>query len=538
MKVFLRQKWVKLTGLILGLLVLFSLGFGAYYYSKTTFINRYLQARSSHSASAFENIKEYLVWADTGEKITNDQARFANYKPLKKEEISQTAIKLKRATSKDELYITSVGRKFFLFPDYRVAVKPITLTMETNVPDVDILLNQKKVATSTSEHFKTEVKRLPLADYTASISGHYKNKKIEVSKKYDGQNRNLDLTVTFKNITVTSNLKEGELYFDDSRVGTLSDGKCQVKDYPISGTVKAYVKKSFPDGKVQSKRQNLADLPEDAHLTLNVDKLLDDEKAGSYLLAAFDQLMIYSSQGQDSATVADVFENGVENDFYKGLKESVKEKLETDSRKASAFAIPNVSLNKLSQVGKTSYLLDFSATYDYSYKKETDTAKGTSGHIIQELSGQLILKKSANKYLVSQKGRKKINLVSEENQLKEPSLFPEKLLGKWKGEKDQVLYTVTFSEDGSITRKIDFKDPKKKDQSMTVKATKCEDKGNGSYQIFFASPADASVFTIDGSVGERSAYGVHISGDRLSVHIWQDGQNPNLEKDGMALIKE
>lgn len=48
---------------------------------------------------------------------------------------------------------------------------------------MDLLLNQKKVATSNSENFTTELKRLPIADYSASINGTYKDKKNQSYKK-------------------------------------------------------------------------------------------------------------------------------------------------------------------------------------------------------------------------------------------------------------------------------------------------------------------------------------------------------------------
>ena len=58
--------------------------------------------------------------------------------------------------------------------------------------------------------------RLPIADYTASISGN-NGKPVELSKAYDGENNLLDLSVSFKSFKVTSNLTDGELYFDDTR---------------------------------------------------------------------------------------------------------------------------------------------------------------------------------------------------------------------------------------------------------------------------------------------------------------------------------
>lgn len=110
------------------------------------------------------------------------------------------------------------------------------------------------------------------------------------------------------------------------------------------------------------------------------------------LVAAFDQLLTYLNQGQDPAGLSTVFEQGANNAFYKGLKDSIKAKFQTDTRKASRLSIPSILLSKLTQIGKQSYLVDFTAVYDFVYDKETDPEKGTSGNVRQDLTGKLTLK--------------------------------------------------------------------------------------------------------------------------------------------------
>lgn len=545
MKKIFQRKWFKRTSIVLGILLVALIALGSFYYSKSAVIDRYVVAKSKKNGGSFENIKAFLVWDDTDEIITNDQAAFASFTPLPKSEISSLKKELKSATASDPVYIKSIGHRFWIFPDYRVAMKPMSLTLKTNVPNMDLLLNQKKVATSNSENFTTELKRLPIADYSASINGTYKDKKIKVTKKYDGQKPVLDLSVTFKNFTVSSNLTEGELYFDEDRVGTLKKGQYQVIDYPITNGSKAFVKRNFPDGELKSEKADLEQVAEGSELKLTVDNLLDRTKAGEYLLAAFNQLMAYTSSRQDSATVADVFENGINNDFYKGLKESVKAKLETDGRKASSFAIPNVVLNAMTQVGKESYLLDFAATYDFAYPKETDPEKGSSGNIIQELSGQLTLKKSGDRYVISQAGTKNISVTSEKNNIKKPSLLPDGIVGTWKGTKDDITYTLTISEDGTVTRHIDFKDPKKADESRTAKITKTEEKNPGDFQVIITPETDSSILIIGGGIGGANikyAYGLHLDGNQLTPIIWQTGMDKDFDfskpAPGLPLTKQ
>ncbi|GAJ61197.1 zinc ribbon domain-containing protein [Streptococcus parauberis] len=527
-----KKKWVKVTSAILVTLMLVLVAVGAYFTSKSAVIHNYVSARSNKQGAAFENIKEYLVWADTNKKVTNDQAQYANFEKFDRNELKSQENKLKNATAEDDYYVKSVGRKFLIFPDYRIAIRPIQLEIKTNVPSVDIMLNKKLVTTSNSENFSAKLERIPVSNYVASLDGQYKNRLIKVSKTYDGSSKLIDLTVVFKNFSVTSNSKEGELFVNESPIGMLKDGSYDVKDYPMTEIADVYLKKSFADGDVTSKKVKLSDIKENDKVALDFENQLDQAKAGQYLISVFDQLMIYNSNRQDPANLETIFEGGANNDFYKGLKESIKSKMETDKRLASSFAIPNIVLNGLAQVGKESFLVDFAATYDYTYNKETDKEKGSSGHILQELTGELVLKKSGNGYVVSQKGAKNISVTSEKNQIKEPALLPDGVVGTWKGEKDDITYTLTIAQDGTVTRKVDFKDPKKPDENKVAKITNSEDKSNGNYHLTFATPTDGGIMVIGGGIGGAGiqyTYGFNLSGDSLTPVVWQTAMNSEFD---------
>lgn len=527
-----KKKWVKVTSGILLALILILVAVGAYFSSKSAVIHNYVSARSSKQGTTFENIKEYFVWADTNKKVTNDQAQYAKFEKFNRNELKSQENKLKNASSNDDFYVKSVGRKFLIFPDYRIAIKPIQLEIKTNVPSVDIMLNQKLVARSDSENFSAKLNRLPVSDYVASLDGQYKNRAIKVSKTYDGSSKLIDLTVVFKNFSVTSNSKDGELFVNQSPIGMLKDGSYEVKDYPMTEIADVYIKKAFADGDITSKKVKLADIKENDKVSLDFENQLDQARAGQYLISVFDQLMIYYSNRQDPANLESIFEGGANNDFYKGLKESIRSKVETDKRLASSFAIPNIVLNGLAQVGKESFIVNFAATYDYTYNKETDKEKGSSGHIIQELGGELVLKKSGDGYVVSQKGAKNISVTSEKNQIKEPALVPDGVVGTWKGEKDDITYTLIFAEDGTVTRKVDYKDPKKADENKVAKITKSEDKSNGNYRLNFATPSDGAIMVIGGGIGGANiqyAYGLNISGDSLTPVIWQTGMDSEFD---------
>lgn len=133
----------------------------------------------------------------------------------------------------------------------------------------------------------------------------------------------------------------------------------------MTDSAQAYVKKNYSDGELTSQKQALSGISDGDTVDLDAENLLDEASAGQILVSAFDQLISYLSTGQDSSTVSTVFEDGANNEFYKGLKESIKAKMQTDTRKASSLTVPAITLTSLSQIGKESYLVNFSATYDF-----------------------------------------------------------------------------------------------------------------------------------------------------------------------------
>lgn len=522
-KPFHHKKLKQITIIAATSLFLFLIG-GAFYYSKNHCINAYLKARSAQSGPVFENIKAYLVWDDTNEQITNDEAMYTKFRRYSQKELRQKKQDLKAASQDSAVQVKSVGRRFWIFPDYRIAIKPMDLTIKTNVPQADVLLNQKKVAVSDSEQFSVKLDRLPTAEYTASIRGKHNGRNIKVNKSYDGDNPVLDLSVSFRTFLVTSNAKQGDLYFDDNHIGTLKDGQLQVEDYPVTENAQAYMKTTFPDGELRSQKYALADVEEGATLEILVTDLLEEDKAGELLVSAFDQLMHYLSTGQDSSNLRSVFEAGSSNAFYRGLKESIKAKFQTDTRKASRLNIPSILLTTMTQVGKTTYVLDFTATYEFLYDNSTDPEQHTSGHINQDLTGKVTVKKVGHHYLISQSGSKNITVVKEDNQLKAPSVFPESILGTWTGQANGLSIHMSLASDGTITTKVEDQKGNRSKETRTAKISKVEDKGNGFYLYTPDPGSDISALAPEGGLGGANvkyAYGFKISGKTASPVVWQ-----------------
>ena len=537
-KKLLQRKPIRTTLVIIGvLLVIFGL-WGSFHYSKTATLDRYIKARSA-SGNTFENIKEYMVWDDTNELITNDEAQYTKFARLKtKAAQSSLRRKLLMAGASDTLYLKRIKQRFFFFPDYRLAMKPLKLKLKTNVSNLDVLLNDKKVATSDSDQYQLTLKHLPVGDYRFTLNGLHNGKEVEFSKDYDGKHKTVDMTLAFKNFTVKSNLKNGDLYFGRKKISSLSNGEYAVSDYPVMGTKSVYVKKSFSDGEIKSKKHSLLDIADGSTLQLDVPNQLDEETAQKLLNSAFEKFSVYATSGQDPTDLAPLFEKGTDNHFYNALKGSLKQKMVTENRKPSSFAVISVNLNDLRQTGVKTYDLSYEVAYDYYYDEATDPEKKTSGHLIQNLTGQVRVKKTAADYIMT-KSVSGPTVVSEDNQVKSPTPLPEDLIGTWETKEDDKTVTMTFSEDGTVTKKTDYKDDKKEDTTRTAKVEKTEKTSDGTYRYYYQS-GDKAAFTVLDDIGanDQYTYGVKINGSSITTVYWETGDTSGSPKTGISLSKK
>ncbi|EMB72316.1 zinc ribbon domain-containing protein [Streptococcus mutans] len=534
----LKRKPIRTTLIIIGsFFVLFGL-WGSIHYSKAATLDRYLKARSA-SGHTFENIKEYMVWDDTNELITNDEAQYTKFSrlktSLKKRSLRQ---KLLSAKASDKLYLKSIGHKFFFFPDYRLAMKPLKLTLKTNVSGLDVLLNGKKIATSDSDNYHVTVTHLPIDNYTFTLDGIHNGKEVEFNKNYDGKHQTVNMNLAFKNFTVKSNLSDGNLYFDKKKISSLSNGQYNVDNYPIMGSKSVYVKKNFSDGTIKSNKQSLKDIADGSTVQLDVPNQLNQDTAQQLLNTAFEKFSVHASNQQDPTDLNTVFENGSNNDVYKALKESIKQKMMVDSRKPSSFTITSVSLNDLHQTGMKTYTLSYALTYDYYYDEATDQEKKTSGHLLQNITGQVQVKKTETGYTI----RKSISgptVVSEDNQVKSPMPLPEELIGTWETKQDDKTVTMIFSEDGTVTKKTDYKDDKKEDTTKTAKVEKTEKTSGGTYRYYYQS-GDRAALTVLDDIGanDQYTYGVKINGSSITTVYWESGDTSGSPKTGISLTKK
>ncbi|MDD3224803.1 MAG: zinc-ribbon domain-containing protein [Clostridium sp.] len=127
---------------------------------------------------------------------------------LDNDAISPKDVNSLSASSSSTLTLVSVGKKFFFFPDYRLAVKPVFINIKTDFKDVNLSVNNTNVGKSDSDNFTKEYGPFVPGKYV--VSANYKGKYITLNKTYP-----VNLVSDYKNTTDLTVL-DGMNYVDIS----------------------------------------------------------------------------------------------------------------------------------------------------------------------------------------------------------------------------------------------------------------------------------------------------------------------------------
>ncbi|MGT2923957.1 zinc ribbon domain-containing protein [Streptococcus caviae] len=375
------KSWSKGKKMLAALMILLLLALGAgyiygnQYFSREAVAERYLKA-ANHS---FTKALAFEVWSDTE-------------KPIKKSELTYRNSEENRTLKMDDLMsdyrqLKNVGRKFLVFPDWRVAVKPVSATVSVNTKGLELFVNHKRIAKTDSDSYTKTLSRLYPGTYNFLAKGVISGQKLEVSSEETITNNvKVNLNVKYLSFQVNSNLTDGDLYVGSRKIGKLHDGKYKVSKLAVTDASKIYVQKSFP-GKspLKSETQSIEDIYDGDTVTLDADGVLDRDTADSLITEAYRKMSSYASSQTTPDDLDDVFTGGNNNKFYQDVKNTIDTNTTgAKNRSADSITFSDVDVTKVTQTGPTTFSVEFTVIYDfyYGYNSEHDS----SGDIIQKLS--------------------------------------------------------------------------------------------------------------------------------------------------------
>ncbi|MGT2833207.1 zinc ribbon domain-containing protein [Streptococcus halotolerans] len=350
-----KKRYLYITGGVLAAVILGVYLFGNHYYSRESVAKRYLETSDTIAQQL-----EYEVWSDS-------------QKPIKKSEISYLT---KATSSKPELVdllsgnkMAEVGRRWLVFPDWKVMIQPADTTISTNTKGMTISINDKRWEKSDSDHFSKTVRLYP-GDYHFSLTGKLDDQEVSASSKQTLKaDQHVSLDITYLSFEVNSNLADGDLYVGSKKVTRLANGKADVSNLAVTKNAKLSVQKTFEDAsKVTSNTYSIKDIADGDSVTLDAKGVLDRDTADQLLTAAYQKLDDYEDNHTTPDGLTDIFQGGATNSMYKDVVNMIETNTtNAKNRPAESISFDDIDVTNVKQVSAKKYVVDFTVVNSFYY---------------------------------------------------------------------------------------------------------------------------------------------------------------------------
>lgn len=316
---------------VIGALVVLFICFyawGSNYYNRDNQISRIITSLKDPN----QNAAQYISCDNPEVKISNQSV-----KPLQKyfqdhtTEADQLTPNFRMGYDSGNIRLVQSGRYFLLFPKYTAQVTAYTPKISTNHANSVVKVGDKSLGTLTKSggsYVKTAPAIIP-GKYTFSIKSNVEGRKLTATSTtnvWSSDTVNLDIHTETLNIKSVPN---GTVYINDKKVGTLNGkGNLVLKDYPITKNMTLYVKGTFNNKTLTSKK--ISDLAHD--LEYGDDEDIVTQSGSKYVIKPEWKGLVTDDEAKDvlnhafdnSSLNEDDFVDGGGNDSYGELKRMFK----------------------------------------------------------------------------------------------------------------------------------------------------------------------------------------------------------------------
>ncbi|MFD3450175.1 zinc ribbon domain-containing protein [Microbacteriaceae bacterium 4G12] len=262
-----KQGKKKKITIILALVVIFiallfgTYQFGAYQFSKEKQVKELIEAFNKKDIN---KINSFVKTDDPNLKITKDDIK--SYLAYMKDNpsynkdlvasLQQQTVDSKVVDSKEEFTDAKIiedGKQWFLYPKYKLSIKPYYIVVGTNGKAAELYVNDKKVTDIASEKSSKEVgpyfpgtyvvKAKAKTDLTTLES----EKGVELAGNKDGKVK-VDLPLEGHFVMIASVEDNATVYVNGKIHGTLKMGSYKLGPVPTDETVEVYLEKKFDWG--------------------------------------------------------------------------------------------------------------------------------------------------------------------------------------------------------------------------------------------------------------------------------------------------
>ena len=303
-----------IIGIVVAVVVVFGfIGylFGNHYYSKSAVLDRAMTSLTSdkNTDSYFESTDSRVTLND------NTMAPLSKHMNKNNDELQSLKGQLSDSgSSKDGNFeYVQHGRKWLLFPNYQVKVKPVVPTITTSEKSADVILNNNKIGQTSDSDSEFSLGRILPGDYNITVSKTLSGKKVtNAQTTYLDNSDNIYMPLKTIKFTVKAG-PNADIYINDKKVGTSnSDGDYKVSDMPFSSAIYIYGV-MHSDGKtVTSDKYHLSESDDGQEVSLNYPGAVDKDDAAN-LISDFSNDLSSAVNDNNDFDPSDYFVDGSNN---------------------------------------------------------------------------------------------------------------------------------------------------------------------------------------------------------------------------------
>lgn len=275
----------RVIGILVAILVVVGFAgylFGNHYYSKSAVLDRAMTSLTDD-----KNTDSYFESTDSNVTVSDStMAPLSKHMNKNNDDLESLKSQLSSSgESKDGNFeYTQDGKKWFIFPNYKVKVKPVVPSITTSVDSADVTLNGKSLGKTGDSQSEFSLGHILPGDYDISVSKKLSGKNVpnNQSSYIDSSN---DIYMPLKTIKFTVNAgPNADVYINDEKIGTTDNsGSLKVSERAYSSTLYVYGVLHTDGNTTKSDKYHLSEGDDGQEVDLNYPGSVDKDDASDKL---------------------------------------------------------------------------------------------------------------------------------------------------------------------------------------------------------------------------------------------------------------
>ncbi|MFC4772399.1 zinc ribbon domain-containing protein [Enterococcus hermanniensis] len=384
-----KQKIGIIVGMSIVILLLIGFMGGKYYYSYPQQLSRLEQTFKTQDP---QKIAEIVTSDDPNYHVsTANMKKFVSYYQKSENKKAFTSFLADLGHDPEQLKdftIVQKGKYLGLFPKYQLSILPVYVTVTTDQSGMELLLDGKKLATSKGRNYQTTWGPLTPGNY--QVEGKLDTEKSIVTQnlvRYQNSEFKSDsqLAINLHKVAfkVTSNIEGAKILVDNKEVGTIKNGKVEIKNLVWHQGMN--VKAIYPTENEQ--------LTSDSYKISETEFLADDYDSNSYLSEMnldfegiqssgdvqhfldrlYEEVSDYTSRysifgASQTSDLAGYFVDGLSNTDEKDFEKFIND-IRTSGKKLRVDA--ETKVESITMTSKNIYQVQYLIYYDTVYTDDT-----------------------------------------------------------------------------------------------------------------------------------------------------------------------